>query len=68
MSVFHHEVTKKAHVETGVLENVFSSAYFLMKEFIANRKLIPLLNFIEKIFEVDTFANTAMHSLEGTYE
>lgn len=54
VSVFHHEVTKKAHVETGVLENVFSSAYFLMKEFIANRKLIPLLNFIEIIFEVDT--------------
>lgn len=25
-----------------------------MKEFIANRKLIPLLKCIEKIFEVDT--------------
>lgn len=43
VSVFHHEVTKKAQVEMDVLENVFSSAYFLMKEFIANRKLIFLM-------------------------
>lgn len=53
VSVFHKEVTKKAEVNTSVLEQVFSSAYFLMKEFIANRKLIPVLNFIQKIFQVD---------------
>lgn len=54
VSYFHHEVTKKSEVEMSVLEGVFASAYFLMKNFIANRQLIPLLTFIEKIFNVET--------------
>ncbi|VDI55299.1 Hypothetical predicted protein [Mytilus galloprovincialis] len=53
VSYFHQEVTKKSEVETSVLEGVFSTAYYLMKSFIANRQLLPLLNFIEKIFHVE---------------
>ncbi|CAG2239554.1 unnamed protein product [Mytilus edulis] len=53
VSYFHQEVTKKSEVETSVLEGVFSTAYYLMKSFIANRQLLPLLNFIEKIFMLE---------------
>ncbi|VDI37058.1 Hypothetical predicted protein [Mytilus galloprovincialis] len=53
VSVFHQEVIKKTEVNNTVLNQVFSSAYFLMKEFVANKKLLPLLQFIEKIFEVE---------------
>ena len=48
----------------GVLEGVFSSAYFLMKNFIANRQLIPLINFIEKIFNVENLKYFQHRSVE----
>ena len=39
---------EKNEVLTTVLQNVFSTAFFLMKEFTANRKLIPLTSFMER--------------------
>lgn len=53
VSYFHQEVTKKREVESSVLQMVFSSAYFLMKEFIANKKLLPLLDFMQKTCDVE---------------
>ena len=50
-SYFHHQITKKDEVKDSVLEQAFSTAYFLMKSFIANRQFVPLLVFIEKIFD-----------------
>ena len=49
MSVFHHNYVERNEVQTTVLQNVFATAFFLMKEFIANRKLIPLLSFMENV-------------------
>lgn len=49
MSVFHHNYVERNEVQTMVLQNVFATAFFLMKEFIANRKLIPLLSFMENV-------------------
>ena len=43
MSCFHQELKKKSEMETYVLEKSFATAYFLMKEFIAN--LILIANF-----------------------
>ena len=45
MSVFHHNYVERNEVQTTVLQNVFATAFFLMKEFIANCKLIPSLVF-----------------------
>ena len=50
MSVFHQNYVEKNEVQTTVLQNVFATAFFLMKEFTANRKLIPLISFMEKVF------------------
>lgn len=44
MSCFHQEVKKKTETENSVLEKAFGTAYFLMKEFIPNRKFTPLLS------------------------
>lgn len=49
MSVFHHNYVERNEVQTMVLQNVFATAFFLMKEFIANCKLIPLLSFMENV-------------------
>ena len=53
-SCFHHELTRKVEVQDTVLEQTFSTAYFLMKSFIANRQFIPLLDFIERIYNVES--------------
>ena len=52
MSVFHQNYVEKNEVQTTVLQNVFATAYFLMIEFIANRKLIPLISFMEKVLGI----------------
>ena len=41
MSVFHQNYVEKNYLQTTVLQNVFATAFFWIKEFIANRKLIP---------------------------
>ena len=53
MSIFHQEVCKKDLIEVSLYEKVFWTAYFLMKNFIANRKLLPLLNLIENVYEYE---------------
>ena len=65
MSAFHHEVVEKNEVQTTVLQNVFATAFFLMKEFIANRKLIPLISFMEKVLGVSQLKHFS-HRSQGS--
>lgn len=51
LSVFHTEVCKKANVESSLYEKVFSTVYFLLKNFVSNRKLVPLLDMVENVFD-----------------
>ena len=53
-SFFHQELVKKSEVNESVLEQVFATVYFQMKTFIANRQFVPLLNFIEQTFSVES--------------
>lgn len=48
VSYFHQEVTKKREVESIVLQMVFSSAKFLMKEFIANKETTSVIRLYAK--------------------
>lgn len=48
VSYFHQEVTKKREVESSVLQMVFSAAYCLMKEFIANKKTTSVIRLYAK--------------------
>ena len=62
MSAFHHNLVEKNEVQTTVLENVFATAFFFMKEFIANRKLIPLISFMEKVLGISQLKHFSHHS------
>lgn len=53
-SYFHKEITKQSDTQNEVLEQAFSSAYFLISSFVASRQFIPLLNHIEKVYHVDS--------------
>ena len=48
MSIFHKEFVEKKETEISVLE----TAYFLMKEYLPNRKFLPLINFITNVIGV----------------
>ena len=50
-SFFHKEVCQKKNVETSLYEKVFSTAYFLMKNFMPVRKLLPVLSMIENVYD-----------------
>lgn len=50
ISVFHKLTEEKKRVNKDVLYQVFATCYFLMKEFIPNRKLIAFLELVEKVF------------------
>ena len=50
-SVFHKDVCTKAKVEVSLYEKVFWTVYFLMKSFISNNKLQPMLDHIEKVYD-----------------
>ena len=66
MSVFHHNYVERNEVQT----NVFASAFFLMKEFIANRKLIPLLSFMENVLglsQLKHFSHRSQGSVREIY-
>lgn len=52
MSIFHKEFVEKKETEISVLEKAFSTAYFLMKEYLPNRKFLPLINFITNVIGV----------------
>lgn len=52
MSVFHKIYVEREQVETTVLEQAFSVAYFLMKEFIALRKFIKFVTFMQKVIGI----------------
>ena len=70
MSVFHHNYVEKNEVQTTVLQNVFATAFFLMKEFIANRKLIPLISFMEKVLgmsQLKHFSHRSQGSVREIY-
>lgn len=53
MSVFHSEICNKELVEVSLYEKVFWTAYFLMKNFVSNRKLLPLLDMIENVYDYE---------------
>ena len=65
MSVFHQNYIEKNEVQTTVLQNVFATAFFLMKEFIANRKLIPLISFMEKVLGISQLKHFS-HRSQGS--
>lgn len=70
MSVFHHNYVERNEVPTTVLQNVFATAFFLMKEFIANRKLIPLLSFMENVLglsQLKHFSHLSQGSVREIY-
>lgn len=70
MSVFHHNYVEQNEVQTTVLQNVFATAFFLMKEFIANRKLIPLLSFMENVLglsQLKHFSHRSQGSVREIY-
>ncbi|XP_052241120.1 zinc finger protein 862-like isoform X2 [Dreissena polymorpha] len=52
-SIFEKEIIKKHESENIVLEQVFATAYFQMKSFIANQHFIPLLTHIQTTFGVE---------------
>lgn len=51
MSVFHTEICHKKNVDTSLYEKVFSTAYFLMKNFMPIRKLTSMLSMIETVYD-----------------
>ena len=65
MQAFHHDLVEKNEVQTTVLQNVFATAFFLMKEFIANQKLIPLISFMEKVLGISQLKHFS-HSFQGS--
>ena len=52
VSYFHKEFVEKQEVGEDVLKKAFSTAYFLMKEIVPNRKCIPLIKFMTDIIGV----------------
>ena len=65
MSVFHQNYVEKNEVQTTVLQNVFATAFFLMKEFIANRKRISLISFMEKVLGISQLKHFS-HRSQGS--
>ena len=52
VSYFHQQVIQKTECNETVLEQAFSTAYFIMKSFMANQQFGPMLEFIENTFNV----------------
>lgn len=48
-SSIHQRHSESKKLEPSALQKAFSAAYFLAKEFIANRKLLPLIDFMEML-------------------
>ena len=65
LSVFHKEILEKKETEVSVLEKIFSTASFLMKEYLPNRKFIPLINFMTNVMGV-TEIKYFQHRSEGS--
>lgn len=55
VSMFHKIYTEKLEVETSVFEQAFSTAYLLMKEFIAIRKFVIFIGFMQHVIGVSNF-------------
>ena len=53
MSMFHQEVCTKQNVEVSLYEKVFWTVYFIMKNFISNHKLLPMLDMVENVYEYE---------------
>ena len=64
-SVFHQNFVEKKEVQITVLQNVFATAFFLMKEFIANQKLLPLISFMEKVLGISQLKHFS-HRSQGS--
>lgn len=65
MSYFHSEIVQKDKVEISLYEQVFATAFFIMKHFISNILLIPLLTFVEKTFDCSNLRFFA-HKSQGS--
>ena len=65
MSIFHKEVVEKKETEIYVLERVFSTAHFLLKECTPNRKFLPLINFMTSVIGVEEI-RYFQHRSEGS--
>lgn len=64
-SVFHKIHVEREDTLNTTLEHVFATAYFLMKEYIANRKLVPMIDFMEKVNGVSDLKHFS-HRSEGS--
>ena len=53
MSMFYQEVCTKQNVKVPLYENVFWTVYFIMKNFISNHKLLPMLDMDENVYEYE---------------
>jgi len=51
-------------LKVSVLEKTFSTAYFLMKEYLPKRKFLPLINFMTNVMGV-TEIKYFQHRSEG---
>ena len=65
MSYFYSEIVQKDKVEISLYEQVFATTYFIMKHFISNRLLIPLLTFVVKTFDCSNLRFFA-HKSQGS--
>lgn len=53
MSMFYQEVCTKQNAEVSLYEKVFWTVYFIMKNFISNHKLLPMLDMVENVYEYE---------------
>lgn len=51
MSYFDSDIVQKDKIKTSLYQQVLATSYFIMKHFMANRLLIPLLSFVERTFD-----------------
>ncbi|XP_070550078.1 uncharacterized protein [Ptychodera flava] len=52
MSPFHQENVQRKAVRNSVYNKAFSTAYFIMSNYIANRVFVPLIEFAETVLHV----------------
>ena len=69
VSVFHEQFQKMKSTSDEVLFSAFASCYFLAKQEISNRKLVPLLEFLELIGlkQIGDFQHRSEHSLRQIF-
>ena len=68
LSVIHKDYEEKVERHNTVLEQAFSTCYFLMKEHMPNRKFVPLLEMIESQIGVSELKHFSRRSKGSVYD